>query len=156
MMSGPFKNKSIRVVLLGGCLIFAAIQLAACGSRDERAHSYYERGVSYLEKQDFVKARIELRNAVQQKPDLVEAWRALAKVDEHDNNIQGLAGSLLKITELDPKDIDSRVRLAKLYLAGGALNEALKTSNAAVEINPRNLGALAAKTATLFRLKDID
>ncbi len=132
------------------------LALGACSSREERAQRYYERGVSYLEKQDFVKARVELRNALQLKPDTIEAWRALVKVDEHDQNLQGLVGDLLKITELDDKDIDTRVRLATLYLGGGALNEALKTSNAAVELDPKNLRRLAVKAATLFRLKDVD
>ena len=62
----------------------------------------------------------------------------------------------MKITELDDKDIDTRVRLATLYLGAGALNDALKTSNAAVELDPKNLQALGVKAATLFRLKDID
>src|SRR5262249_37321265 len=50
--------------------------------------------------------------------------------------------------------IESRVLLAKLYLASGALNDALKISNAAIEIDGRNLPALNVKAVTLFRLKD--
>ena len=145
-----------RTILLCAFLVPAVIQLAACSSREERAQAYYENGLKYLEKQDFVKARVEFRNAVQLRPNIIEAWRALVKVDEHDQNVSGLVGDLLKITELDDKDIDSRVRLATLYLGGGALNEALKTSNAAVEIDPKNLQALGVKAATLFRLKDVD
>ena len=156
IMPQSFKNKSTRGVVLYACLCLAAFQLAACGSREDRARSYYERGVGYLEKQDFVKARIELRNALQLKPDSIEAWRALVKVDEHDKNLQGLVADLRKISELDEKDINTKVRLATLYLAGGGLNEALKISNAAIEIDSQNLGALAVKSATLFRLKDID
>ncbi len=87
---------------------------------------------------------------------MIEAWRALAKVDEHDKNIPGLVGDFGKITELDAKDIDSRIRLATLYLAGGALNEALKNVNAATEIDPKNVDALTIKAAMLFRLKDTD
>ncbi len=146
----------VKPLLICACLVLGAIPLGACGSREDRAHNYYQNGVSYLEKQDFVKARIELRNALQQKPDMIEAWRALAKVDEHDKNIPGLVGDFGKITELDAKDIDSRTRLAKLYLAGGALNEALKNVNAATEIDPKSVDALTVKAAILFRLKDTD
>ena len=146
----------VKQLLVCACLILGAAQLGACGSREDRAHNYYQNGVSYLEKQDFVKARIELRNALQQKPDMIEAWRALAKVDEHDKNIQGLVGDLGKITELDAKDINSRTLLAKLYLAAGALNEALKTVNASIEIDPKSVDALTVKAAILFRLKDTD
>ena len=148
--------KSAKAALLCGCLLATALPLGACSSREERAQRYYQSGVSYLEKQDYVKARVELRNSLQLKPDTIEAWRALVKVDEHDQNLPGLVGDLLKITELDDKDIDTRVRLATLYLGAGALNDALKTSNAAVELGPKNLQALGVKAATLFRLKDID
>jgi cellulose synthase operon protein C len=145
-----------RSILLCALLVSAALQVAACGSREDRAQTYYENGLKYLEKQDFVKARIELRNAVQLRPNMVEAWRSLVKIDEHDRNVQGIVGDLLKISELDDKDINTRVRLATIYLGGGALNEALKQSNAAAEIDPKSLQALGVKAATLFRLKDID
>ncbi len=71
----------VKQIVLCASLILGAAQLGACSSREDRGHNYYQNGVSYLEKQDFVKARIELRNALQQKPDMIEAWRALAKVD---------------------------------------------------------------------------
>ena len=94
-----------------------------------------------------------MRNAVQQKPDMIEAWRANIKVEEHDKNLPVRCKSS-KITELDEKDVDSRYACA--FILQRTLNEALKLSNAAVEIDPKNLGALATKAATLFRLKDID
>ena len=112
--------------------------------------------MSYLEKKDYVKARIELRNAVQLKGDMVEAWRALAQIDEHEKNWQGLAGSLRRVVEIDPKDIKSTVRLARIYLLAGALDNALKTANAAGELDPKNAGILALKAAVLLRLKDTD
>ena len=72
-----FLNKpSATRLVLCTCVITGAILLGACSSREDRARSYYNNGVSYIEKQDFVKARIELRNALQQKPEMIEAWRA--------------------------------------------------------------------------------
>jgi cellulose synthase operon protein C len=150
-----FLNKStIKVVALQACLVLGALQLANCSSREERAQSYYDNGMSYLEKQDYIKARIELRNALQKKPDMIAAWRALAKIDEHDKNWPSLAGSLRNITELDPKDVDARVQLAKLFLLSNAAEKALKTTNEAVEIEPQNPRVLELKAAVLFRLKD--
>lgn len=155
-MSRIFNKPPVKAFLLTAGLILATLQLAGCGSREQRAQTYYENGKSYLEKKDFVKARIELRNAVQIKGDMVEAWRAIAQIDEHDRAWQALGGTLRRIAELDPKDIETRVRLARLLLLGGALDEALKVTNAAVEIDPQNAGVLALKSAILFRLKDTD
>jgi tetratricopeptide (TPR) repeat protein len=151
-----FGRSLIKVLLLHACLVLAAFQLAACGSRQERAQSYYQNGKGYLEKQDFVKARIELKNALQLNADMLEAWRAVAQIDEHDKNFQALTGSLRRIVELDPKDIQSRMKLTKLFLLNGALDDALKMVNGASEIAPQNADILALKAAVLIRLKDMD
>jgi Tfp pilus assembly protein PilF len=130
--------------------------LAGCSSRAEKAENYYQHGTEYLKQKDFAKARVEFRNALQLKPDRADAWRGLAEVDEHDNNLQGLVQDLSRVTELDEKDVSSRVRLARLFLMGGAVERALKLTNAAVELNPHDAGTLALKATVLMRLKDTD
>jgi tetratricopeptide (TPR) repeat protein len=155
IMPRIFKTKSTNVILCAA-LILAAAQLAGCSSREERAQGYYEQGMSYIAKKDFVKARVELRNALQLNGNMVQAWRALAQVDEHDNNLQDFAATLRKIVEIDPKDVQSKVQLARIYVMAGALDEGLKTINAASELDPNNASILTLKAAALFRLKDTD
>jgi tetratricopeptide (TPR) repeat protein len=155
-MSRSFKNTSAKTALLLATFILGGAILGACSSREQRAQAYYEQGMSYLAKKDYVKAGIEFKNALQIKKDMVEAFRGLAEIDDHNRNFQGLAGDLRSIVELDPKDNDSRVKLTKLYLLGGALDPALKLSNAAVDSDPQNAAILALKAAVLLRLKDVD
>ena len=155
-MSRIFNKSTFKAVLIQACLILSALQLAACSSREERAKNYYEHGMSYLAKQDYVKARIELRNALQLNTNMLDAWRGLAKIDEHDRNAAALAESLRRIVELDAKDVDARQQLAKIYLLSGRFDTALKLSNEAAEIDPQNAGVLALKAAVLFKLKDTD
>lgn len=155
-MSIFFKRPSAKVITLFACLGIATLLVAGCSSRAERAQNYYEHGMSYLKANDFVKARIELRNALQLKADMLPAWQALAQIEEHDKNWQGLAGSLRRVAELDPKDIEARIRLARLMLLGGATDEALKIANAAAEIDPKNATVLVVKAAIFLRLKDTE
>lgn len=145
---------SAKTILLHTCLVLAALQFSACSSREQRAENYYESAKTYIEKKDYAKARVELRNALQLRGDYVEAWRALVVVDEHDRNLQSLVGSLRRVVELDDKDANARAKLGRLYLAGGALSEAIKVTNEAEELQPDNANILALKSATLFRLKD--
>ena len=100
---------------------------------------------------NMLKARIEFRNALQQNDKMLEAWRALAQVDEHTHNWQELAASLRRVTELDKNDAKSRVQLAKLYLLGNAVDRALQMANAAVELEPNEPNVLALKGAVLLR-----
>jgi len=147
---------SIKAIVVQVCLVIAAFQLAGCSSREQRAENYYDRGMDYLKKKDFVKANLEFRNALQIKGDMVAAWRGVAQVDEHNRNLQALATSLRKIVELDPKDVETKVRLARAFVLGGAVGEALKMATAASEQDPQNKEALAIKAVALFRLKDFD
>lgn len=151
-----FSRSSLKVLAVQFCILAGALTLAGCGSREDRAQSYYNNGMNYLAKQDYVKARVEIRNALQLKKDMVEAWRALAQIDEHDKNNAGLAEDLRRIVELDEKDADARARLAKIFLLSGNFENALRLSNEATELNPKNVENLAVKAAILYKLKDND
>ena len=88
IMSRLLQKPRVKILLLCVCLGLA-MSVAGCGSREERAQAYYERGKDYLEKKDYVKARIEFRNAIQRKADLLPAWQALARIDEQEQNLAG-------------------------------------------------------------------
>jgi tetratricopeptide (TPR) repeat protein len=155
-MFRPSGKSSPKALALSACLVVAAIALGGCSSREQRAESYYKRGMSYIEQKDFVKARIELRNALQINGNMLAAWQALAQMDEKDRNWQALAGDLRKVVELDPKDANSKLRFGRLLLMGGAFDQALKMANEAGEEAPQNVQVLALKAAVLFKLKDAD
>jgi Flp pilus assembly protein TadD len=153
-MFRSFSRSSAQALLLYACLGLAALQFAGCSSKAQRAQNYYKSGTSYLAKNDFVKARLEFKNAVQLKPDMIEAWRGLVKIDEHDRNWKALAGDLSKIVELAPKHNAARMQLSKLFLLGGAFDRALKLANDASKLEPKNPEVLALKAAILFKLQD--
>lgn len=152
-MRTAITRSAARKFCTAGCLILALL-LGACGSRQERAENYYESAMKYLAEKDYVKANIELRNALQLNNDMVEAWRALTKIYEHNKNVSGLVGALRRVVELDPKDFDSLMQLGRLYLFGNALPEALKATNSAVDLKPDDPETHALKAAILFRLQD--
>lgn len=155
-MSWDFKRPTVKTLLLGAGLIVLALQVAGCSSRAQRAQNYYDNALSYLKQNNYVKARLEIRNALQLKGDMVEAWRTLAQIDEHERNYQELAGSLRHVVELDPKDFPATLALGRMYLLANDLDHALKMANSASEGDPNSANALALKAAILFRLKDPD
>ena len=128
--------------------------VAGCSSPEEKAQRYYERGTELLSKQDYVKAGIEFKNAVQNKKDLVGAWRGLLEVEVHNNNVPGQVAILRTIVELDPKDVASKLKLGHYLLVGGDVDQALDLANAAIALDGRNPNPLALKAAALLKLKD--
>jgi tetratricopeptide (TPR) repeat protein len=134
--------------------VLLILELTGCGSPEDQAKSYYDHGMQLMAEHDNARAAVEFKNAVKVKKDYIPAWRALAKIAELDRNWAGVVPPLRTVIELDPKDVDDRLKLARLLVLGGASDEALKVANEANEIDNRNANALATKAAVLFRLSD--
>jgi cellulose synthase operon protein C len=130
----------------------AVLSLAACDSPDERAQTYYEQGMNLLAKKDPSRASIEMKNALQLRGDFVPALRALAQIEEDAQNWPAVAAILRRLAPIEPRDIDIRLRLARLSLLRGALLEAREWVDAAVAIDQQSASAHALRA--LIMLKD--
>jgi len=149
-MIRPFeKSKLTRLVF-----VLPALLVAACGSPEQRAQGYYESGMALIAKNDDLGARLELLKAVKYKADKVEVWRALAGVDERTKAGPSLFGDLRRIVELDPNDLDARLKLARILVAGGASEAALKIIEAAHEGDKPNAALHALKGVILLKTND--
>jgi cellulose synthase operon protein C len=151
-----FQSINLSFINMGRVLVIsAALLVAACsGSPDDRAQSYYQRGMKLLSQQDYVKASIEFKNALQLKKDLVGAWRGLAQIEERNQSWESLIAIRRTIVELDPKDLDARLRLARLLVLANGLDDALNMVNAAGELDNQNAGVLGLRALILFKLND--
>ena len=137
-----------RFIIL--CLI--VLSVAACSSSEERAARYYESGKTLLAAHDNQRAAIEFKNAIRLKKDMLPAWRGLAEADELDHRWSELASALRNIIDLDPKDVDAKLKLANLLLYSGAADQAFELVKALNE--PTNASLLALKAALFYKLKD--
>jgi cellulose synthase operon protein C len=135
-------------------LLLSALLVSACGSPEQRAQSYYDRGMALIEKKDDLNARIELLNAVKYKSDKIEAWRALAGINERTRAYQQLFENLRVIVELDPNDVEARIKLGKMLLGGGAPEAALRIVERGEVAARENAGLLTLKAAILLKLRD--
>src|SRR6267378_5568723 len=119
--------------------------VSACGSPEQRAQDYYDRGIALIDKKDDLAARLELLNAVKFKGDKIEAWRALAGINERTKAYQPLFDNLRRIVELDPNDIEARIKLGKMLLGGGAPEAALRIVEGGGEAGDQSAGLHALK-----------
>ena len=102
------------------------ILLAGCGSPEERAQGFYEKGMELIAKQDDLGARVQLHSAIKYKADRVDVWRALVGVEERLKSGPSVFQDLRRVVELDPNDLGAKVKLARIMVAGGAGDAALK------------------------------
>jgi cellulose synthase operon protein C len=98
--------------------------LLGCGSPEERAQGYYVKGMQLIEKKDDLNARVALHTSLTYKSDRVDVWRALVGIEERLKNGPAIFQDLRRVVELDPKDLEARVKLARMVLAGGATESA--------------------------------
>jgi tetratricopeptide (TPR) repeat protein len=144
-----------RCALVSLCLLLG-LGLAACSSAAQRAQNYYENGQKLVAAHDDQRAALEFKNAIQLKKDMLPAWRALADIDERHHNFTELVPVLRGIVDLDPKDVDTKLKLARLMLFGKAPDEALKLVNSIDQTASPNAEVLALKAAIFYQLKDQD
>ncbi len=143
-----------RFVLVLPVVLLVALQVAGCSSSAQRAQSYYEDGAKLFAQHEYQKAAIEFRNAIGLKKDLLPAWRGLAQIEELDHHWAQLVPILRTIVELDPKDVETKLKLARLMLYGGAADQALKLVNGIDQAGNSNAEVFALKAAIFFKLKD--
>jgi cellulose synthase operon protein C len=148
-------NASTFTRIAAPLAVAVALALTGCSSPTEKATKFYGKGMALLEEGNLGKARIEFQNALQIREGMTEAWYGLALVAERQGEWERLFGLLKKVVDRDPKHLDANLKLGRLLVAAGNLDEALKVSNLTMELNADHAGVLALRAAVLFRLEDV-
>lgn len=154
-------KKALGTFLFAGC----CIAIVGCDSPEERMQTHYERATDLLKKNEHVKAGLEFRNALTFDNDYLPGLRGLAEVEERNANWRVVAGVLRRIINLDPKEVEARVKLAKLMLVSNQTKPALELANVAHKIvgeagdavTPKvRADVLSLRASVLYRLGDKD
>src|SRR5882757_5810368 len=114
MMKSVYTSSPVRLLYS-----LPLILLAGCGSPEERAQGFYEKGMELIAKNDDLNARVQLHSALKYKADRVDVWRALVGVEERLKGGPALFQDLRRLVELDPNDLDARGKLARIMAGGG-------------------------------------
>lgn len=128
--------------------------LAGCSSSEDRAKSYYESGLEYVEKGDLVKASLEFRNALKLDANFVDALFALGKVEEQQQNFAGAVRLFISVAEHQADHVEARLHLSYILLAAGQVDIAKKYADEAYALDNTDPGALIAQAAVKLKLGD--
>jgi tetratricopeptide (TPR) repeat protein len=143
-----------RAVFASAALIACAL-LSACGGAEARRDRYIEKASALMADEDWDKAQLELRNALQIDPNDNVARVKLASVSEKLGDLRAAAQQYRSVIDADTKNVPARAGLARLYALGGLPEEAMKLANEGLALAPEDAGLLTARAAAKAQTGDV-
>ncbi|MGZ8189857.1 MAG: tetratricopeptide repeat protein [Methylococcaceae bacterium] len=140
-------------IMLVAVLAFSALLLLEGCSKEEDSKDHLQKGIEYLNKGDYEKAKLELKTSSQAGKDTAETYYYMALLDEKNRRFKGMKENLIKTIELAPTYTDARLKLGKVDLLFGEIDAALEQAEFILKDSSQNLDALALKASALNRQK---
>lgn len=147
----PNTGRLTRGVLLALCLV----GMLGCSSPTEQANKYYQKGLALMAQGDLFKAQIELQKALQIKPRLTPATYALAQIAEQQGEWDKLFSLLSQVVDRDPRHLEAQIKLARMLLMAGRLDNAQATSDTALALAANNAQVLGVRAGLLYLRHDV-
>jgi len=135
-------------------LLAYALILQACSDPAEKTAEYLQSGKSFYAQQNYSKAKVEFKNALQIDNKLADAYYHLALIDEKDKNWKGMFSNLNQVIKLDPVQNEARLKLAKLYLLSGETENSKAQVDLVLASTADNPDAIALNGAILLKQGD--
>lgn len=133
--------------------VFAVLLLVSGCDKEEDSKKHLQKGVEYINKGEYEKAKLEIKSSTQSGKDTAETYYYMALLDEKNRHFREMKGNLLKTIELAPNYIDARLKLGKVQLLFGETDDAMEQATFVLKDTGNNKEALLLKASVLIRQK---
>src|SRR5438874_8118246 len=133
-----------------------AVTLTAGCSKEGKKTRLLSEADNYFKAGDYDKAKVSYLNVVQLDPQNALAFEPIGEMWLDDWAPIRAGAFLAKANELDPNNIQNRVRLARSYAATGRLADARKEALKVLELSPENSDALVILSEGARSKEDIE
>jgi len=134
----------------------AALLLAGCDSREERAAAAAARADQLLQGNNPRAAIIEIRKAIAERDDIAPYWLLLARSQMMLQRYGAAYSSYLRVLELDRTNQEALLAAAELSFAGGQVEDADKYADQILALTPQNVRALLVKGSVALKRKKLE
>lgn len=131
--------------------IITILVLVGCGGADERKAAYMEKAMSSMEKGDYEKARIELKNVLQIDPKHAKAYFVLGQVYEKTKEYRKAFANFSKAEEIDGTNLEYMAKLGMYYALSSDLERAREKMDFILSKDAENLEGLILKIGILLK-----
>ncbi|MGH1402764.1 MAG: tetratricopeptide repeat protein [Alphaproteobacteria bacterium] len=128
------------------CLLFSA-----CKSPEEKHDYYIERGNSFYEQSDYIKARLEYKNAAKILPSSSEAIYKLGLIEEAEGNYQSALSAYLVSEQQNPEFLPVVLKLAQFFIIAQQSAEVNTRIDKILALDPEHGTAHALKASLFLR-----
>jgi tetratricopeptide (TPR) repeat protein len=126
-----------------GTVVLAVTLMTACSKQTKKTRLLDEAD-AYFKAGNYDKAKLAYLNVARMDPQNALAFERIGAMWQDDVAPLQAGSFLVKASELDPKNAQNRVRLARCYLAIGQLAEAKREALKVLEQAPDNSDAISA------------
>jgi tetratricopeptide (TPR) repeat protein len=149
------RNPDLSGVLPLILILIAAFILGACTTPEKAKAQHVARGQALLKDKKFQEAVLEFRSALQIDEKLADAHWGLANAYEGLQRYQEAFDEMRQTAELDPNNLDVRVKLGNFYLVGAkqspsAIGEAERLAKEVLEKDPNHIEGHILMASVLF------
>jgi tetratricopeptide (TPR) repeat protein len=135
--------------------VVLALGLAACTTPEKAKAQHLAHGQALLKDKKFQEASLEFRNAIQIDDRLADAHWGLAQAYEGLQRYQETFDEMKRVVELDPNNLDVRVRMGNYYLMSGkqsptAIAEAERLAKDVLQKDPNHIEGHILLGSVLF------
>jgi tetratricopeptide (TPR) repeat protein len=138
------------------CVALLAVSLVACGGAENRKARHLENGREYLEAENFEKARVEFRNALQIDPNDAESRYLLGRSLEKLGNVREAAGMYQAAIDSNADHLGARASVGRIFVFGGAPDRALEYIAPGLLKAPDDPDLLTVRAAAKSQKGDVD
>ena len=139
MPKKPFPRGNTAIWVLA---LLVAVSCCACSSMEEKRDKFLASGQALYQQGDFVRARLQFKNALQIDPKLATGYLWLGKTELNLKNPQGAYGALNQAVELKPDLTEAHILLGDLLLTAKQPDKAKEKADLALKQEPKNTDAL--------------
>ena len=112
------------------------VLLAACSSPEAKVAKHLAKAEAFMVAEDWKKAALEARNAVQIQPKNAQAHLILAKLDWRESKFPDAFSHLSMAVEAEPTLVEARLRLGELHFASGDVDGLAAQAEAVRKLAP--------------------
>ena len=136
-------------------LTLAATLITAC-SKEARKTRFLAEADNYFKAGDYDKAKVSYLNVLQLDPQNALAFERIGAMWQDDGAPLRAGAFLAKASELDPKNAQNRIRLARCYVDTGRFGDGTKEALKVLEQAPDNGDAIITLTEAARSKEDIE